>query len=442
MSLFEKIEMDPMEPAPPQRSSRSWRGAEKLTVRYLLGPKLITFFAPLLILPFLEIFVEEGLFAFQLICVIGLLGCLHIWADCLLTLDVTFLPDRIVKRSLTGQIVLPTTALYARIGSGEDITLSHVSDKNIRESVKIYRYLISESEHADIIGYLQDAYQVPLKEFRNGVAEVKSGSNRIAIDEYLKAVGSYRMMAAFFVVFAIIAVLTVGLSDNFFGVAYSLPAYPIRLAFIGIAIAVFFLLKRWADVAGRTGTIGVELVMSRLARANGHSFDSAAISVAVAALGLLLFLLFGNALDLYLFLLVGWLYFYDCYPRLSAWERLSVGKSAPEAAPAQAAVLPRRSLQISLVLMSTLAVMSYGENDHYLYANRKDCQDDWGDSSCQEVPGESTSSGGTGGSGGGGRYYGPRYGSGSGRPTHAIGLGSVSRGGFGSLGSFHASFGG
>jgi len=88
------------------------------------------------------------------------------------------------------------------------------------------------------------------------------------------------------------------------------------------------------------------------------------------------------------------------------------------------------------VLMGALALLSYGESSHYLYASRKDCLEDWGDSrDCREA----TSGGGGSYSG---RYYGPRYGSGGGRATRAIGIGSVSRGGFGSLGSFHASFGG
>jgi hypothetical protein len=97
----------------------------------------------------------------------------------------------------------------------------------------------------------------------------------------------------------------------------------------------------------------------------------------------------------------------------------------------------RRSLQVSLVLVGALAVSSYGESQHYLYKSKKDCLDDWGsEQECKEPP-----------AGSGyyrSRYYfGPRYGSyQTGRPTHSVGSVAVSRGGFGSLGGFHASFGG
>lgn len=441
MSLFDKIQFDGTgyEPGSPERSLRKWKEGEAFTIRYLLWPKAVTLISGLILFPLVQLLLEWNFFVLQLICLIGLVFCLQIAADCLLTTEIMFTPDRIFKRGLFSLAELPATDLKLRIGKQQELKLAHGSEQNLRESITVYRYLISEDDYADALGYLQDVYRLGAEE---GAADSTKGCNRIALDGFLRSVRSYRLMAAFFVFFLLIAVFTVGLSDVFTGIALSLPAFPIRVACMAAALLGFFLIRHWSAASRRGRTDGVEPVMKRLERADLGAFYSATVAVVVAALGLLLFVMFGNALDLYLFTVVGWLYFRDGYPPLSTWERLSAGKPAPEDATVPNAALPRRSLQVSLVLMSTLAVMSYGESNHYLYANKKDCQDDWGDAACQEAPGDSTGGGGSGGGGGGGRYYGPRYGSGTGRPSRAIGVGSISRGGFGSLGGFHASFGG
>jgi hypothetical protein len=86
--------------------------------------------------------------------------------------------------------------------------------------------------------------------------------------------------------------------------------------------------------------------------------------------------------------------------------------------------------------MGALAMTSYGQSNNYLYKSKKDCLDDWGsEQSCVEPP-PGSSHYRTG------YYYGPRYGSYTRTGSRSIGAVSVSRGGFGSLGSFHSSFGG
>ncbi|MBJ6749075.1 hypothetical protein [Geomonas anaerohicana] len=439
MALFEKISFDNMEDQPgrPERSLRSWQEGETLTIRYRLWPKLTTLITPVVLLPLFQLFLEDGFFVFQILCVVALVACWEIGADCLLTQEIMLTPDRIFKTGLLGIQEIPVYDLKLQVDKQENLKLHHGSDKNLRESIKVYRYLISDDDFADALGYLQDVHHVSFTNKTVGATE--SHCSRIALDQFLKSAGSYRLMAGFFLLFALIAIFTVGLSDVFMGMALSLPAYPIRICGIALAVAGFFLIRHWSAPSRRNGEAGVAPVMARLERADLNAFYCATVAVVVAGIGLVLFILFGNALDLYLFMVVAWFYFRDGYPRLSTWEALAAGKTAPESSVAPAQLLPRRSLQISLVLMGTLAVMSYGEENHYLYANKKDCQDDWGDSSCREVPGE----GGGGGSYGGSvHYYGPRYGSGSGRAARAVGVTSVSRGGFGSLGGFHAGFGG
>ena len=104
----------------------------------------------------------------------------------------------------------------------------------------------------------------------------------------------------------------------------------------------------------------------------------------------------------------------------------------------------RRTLQISLVLIGTLAVAGCGEKgQRHLYKSKQDCLDDWGndEKSCEEVQKGSRHY-----SSGMHYYYGPWYRSGtifSGRQgSRAISTMNISRGGFGSLSGFHSGRGG
>ncbi len=96
----------------------------------------------------------------------------------------------------------------------------------------------------------------------------------------------------------------------------------------------------------------------------------------------------------------------------------------------------RATLQISLVLIGLVTVAGCGEKQQRsVYKNRQDCLDDWGgnDKDCQE-PQQGSQHYRTG------YYYGPNYG-GAYRPSRSVGVTSVSRGGFGSIGHFFSSGG-
>jgi len=102
----------------------------------------------------------------------------------------------------------------------------------------------------------------------------------------------------------------------------------------------------------------------------------------------------------------------------------------------------RSSLQISLVLIGgMLTIGGCGKDERHLYKSRQDCLDDWGGDpkNCEEVKKEDRNYSR------GGFFYGPRFTSGRtypGQGSRSIRTVSVSRGGFGSLSSFHSSFGG
>jgi hypothetical protein len=121
-------------------------------------------------------------------------------------------------------------------------------------------------------------------------------------------------------------------------------------------------------------------------------------------------------------LLIGAGYYYDFYPRLSEMER-SLQTSAPFTQSVQTNV-PRRSLQVSLVLLGGLSLAGYAGSQADFRIRQNNCKDNNGN------PAECQSSSG-GGSGSGYRSIGS-----------SSNYSSIRRGGFGFFGGSHSSFGG
>ena len=103
----------------------------------------------------------------------------------------------------------------------------------------------------------------------------------------------------------------------------------------------------------------------------------------------------------------------------------------------------RSSIQVSLVLIGVMALAGCGKDNRHVYKNKQDCLDDWANDpkNCEEIKPDDKNYR----SYGHGYFYGPRYTLGrtySGQGSRSVSTVSVSRGGFGSLSSFHSSFGG
>ncbi|HEX9024566.1 MAG TPA: hypothetical protein VF799_12080 [Geobacteraceae bacterium] len=437
MGLFEKISFEPIEiedAGETPRSTRQWAKNETFTVEYFFGKKWLLFIYPFVFLPVALTFLEEGFFPLEMAAVGGIIFGICYVIEPLTTRDITFSPEGIVRRGTFGRTVIPAGSLLMKANS-QCIRFFHGTRKNFRESVPVHRYLIEAEEAADILKYAEDVYHVSANAKLAGTTrEGKGSQGSLALQEYRKAASSYLLMSLIFVLFVLVALFTVGLTGRFYGLAPALPSLPVRLACIALATGGFLMLRRLKTEGRGSGTAPLPLEV-RLKKMESAAFIPAVAAGAMGCLGLVLLLLFGNRLDFYLFMLVGVLCFYDYYPRLSAWED-TVGETPAEAAKEASSLTPRRSLQISLVLMGALAVASQGESRHYIYNSRQDCLEDWGGGQdCREAPPGSSHYGTH-------TYYGPRYGSGTGRAPRSIGVGTVSRGGFGSFGSFHASFGG
>lgn len=261
-----------------------------------------------------------------------------------------------------------------------------------------------------------------------------SKPDRYLNNEFSKATGTYRAVAWFIALAALVVLLTAGLEDNFGGFATLLPPFPTRLFAILLALLAYPLLRRLYPKLPDSEDKSLPLE-SRMKLLADRAFYSALISAGVTLIGLTVFFLFGNLLDFFLFLGASLFYYFDFYPKIAHWE-IQYRPRKAEDTDNQLPPVPRRSLKVSLVLMGALALVSQGESRQYLYSSRQDCLSDWGDErDCQQPPRGSAHYGTH-------WWYGPRYGTAAGRVTRSVGVASVSRGGFGSLGSFHASFGG
>ena len=98
----------------------------------------------------------------------------------------------------------------------------------------------------------------------------------------------------------------------------------------------------------------------------------------------------------------------------------------------------KSSLHVTLVLIGLVALSGCSDEKRHVYRSKQDCMEDWGsDKDCEEAPAGSRHYHT-------GYWYGPRWSGSSyaGRGVRSISSVTVSRGGFGRLGSFHSALGG
>ncbi|WP_155931180.1 hypothetical protein [Methylomonas sp. 11b] len=351
-----------------------------------------------------------------------LLGAYWAWVilGTMSTISITLYPDKIVKRSWLGETTIPTHALLVADSQDQDGAKSwrffHGSNKNTRESIQVAGNFLSPELRLWLDSYRRNIYRL------GSFSSRPLSSNSAVCVEFDKALSSFRFMAVltgvYLLVYVIYATMLYWQYPVFAGYAPQLPVWPVRVLFVAIALAAYPLLQ-----ALTKPPVNVPNYSLRVAQAQQQAFRSALIANGVAWLGLPLFLLCGNRLDFYLMLLIGAIYYYDFYPRLSTWE--SILQAAPEAQSVQVTV-PRRSMQVSLALLGGLSLASYAGNPNDFRIRQQDCVDDMGN------PVECKSSG-SHGSGSGSSYRGN-----GGSDSHS----STRRGGFGFFGGSHSSFGG
>ena len=429
---------------------------EPLVARYLPEKKVFVVIGAICVLWLLILGITSNEFALHLLSVALLVPYLVLLVECLATRQVTLTSDRVIKeRWFFGESTIPASKVIMTADAAK-IRFYHGSMQNLRERITVRRFMVGKEMFDRLKIAAVSRFDILLKEEQKGEGESVAcqgsgaGKDRKVsaqlLGEYHKAVKDYRVTLFLFSLYAIVMVFIVGLSDDFNGIAKSIPDDGVRLAAILLTVAAYLLLRQinplLQPAASAEARQQEKLTWNeRLSSAKKSAFRSSLVIINVGTGGFCLFLLTGNLLDFYLFMTVAGLFYTDFFPRLSVWERLCKTEADAPTPTADTLRLPlparRRSLQVSLVLMGTLAVSSYGDSRHYLYKNRKDCLDDWGGNAqdCSE-PGQGSHYYRSG------YWYGPSYDRGGGRATRAVGATMVSRGGFGSMGSFHASHGG
>jgi uncharacterized membrane protein YgcG len=380
---------------------------QKLTIVYSLWKKLLALLCLALVIFLAWLGLCSNFFILEVILV--LLSSYVAWdiLGIINTRSITFYPDKIVKAGYFGETPIPTHALVT--GYRKQATyFFHGLDRNIRESIKVSDGCLSAELRLWLNNYHRNVYHI------GSFARTPISQNSVVSIEFGKAVSSFRFMTVMTAVYLLLYVIVAAFLNErywaFNGYAPNLPEVPLRLLFVGIALGGYGVLRRLAAPLPPEPVYTV-----KLRRAHQRAFRSALVANGAAWLGLPLFLLCGNKLDFYLMLLIGAGFYYDFYPRLSDWERL-LKNSAPSAPPVQA-MIPRRSLQVSLALLGGLSLAGYAGNPADFRIRQNNCQDNNGNAAeCQ-----SSSSGGSGSS-----YH----------------HNSIRRGGFGSFGGSHFSFGG
>ena len=430
-------------------------GSEPLVARYIPGKKTAVIIGAVFFLWLLILGINSNEFALHLLSVALLAADIVFLVECLATRQVTLEADRVIKeRWFFGESTIPADKVVMTADSAK-IHFYHGSKQNLRERITVRRFMVGQEMFDRLKIAAVKRFDILLKEEKvEGTVTACEGSGAgkerkvgaLLLGAYHKAVRDHRVALFLFSLYAIVVVFIVGLSDDFNGIAASIPTNGVRFGAILLTVAAYLLLTRinpaLPSAVSTESRQRDKLTWDELlSAAKKSAFHSALVIINIGTCGFCLFLLTGNLLDFYLFMAVSCLLYTDFYPRLSVWERSckAVEHAAPNAATPLREPFParRRSLQISLVLLGTLAVSSYGDSRHYLYKNRKDCLDDWGGNAqdCSE-PGQWSHYYRSG------YWYGPRYGQGGSRPVRSVGATMVSRGGFGSLGSFHASHGG
>jgi hypothetical protein len=355
--------------------------------------------------------------------VLVLLGAYLFWDmfDTLNTRSITCFPDQIVKTRYFSQISIPTNTLIVKDHPREWISqFFHGSKMNIRESVKIKYWCLPVEFKLFLQSYLRNHYKI------GSFSQHQAANNKtIACVQFEEAASTFQLMTVLTVIYLVCYVIYASYLaweyQEFNGYAGDLPHWPLRLLFWGVALAAYGLLV-WLAHPPEPGDYS-----TKVRNAQQRALYSVLTASAVAWLGFPLFLLFGDKLDFYVFLLLGICYFYGFFPRLSDWE-LIVQTTIPKSLnPPQ-----RRSLHVSLALAGGLSVLGFANNSTNFRVGHPDCRDSNG-TACNSGSGAIHSYFGGNGSGAG-------YG-GYDADKPAI-RSTVNRGGFGSFGRFLGSFGG
>ncbi|WP_347989838.1 hypothetical protein [Methylomonas sp. AM2-LC] len=408
--------------------------ANKLTIYYSLWKKLLALVGFSLVLWLCWLGIQSQIYILEVCCVLLAVYLIALLGDIINTRSISFYPEQIVKSGYLFSSTLPSNALcVANHPQLHSRRLLHGSAQNWRESINVHTWLIGPEMLLWLNSYQRNTYQIGT--FRAEPVHGKSA----ACMQFESAAAAFRY-ASVLTLFNLLCYIFFATSiawqyAEFTGYVTHLSATPVRLLCVGLALVVYALLYQLAKSPSATGLS----YQDKTRRAQKRALYSALLINALVWIGLPLFLSFGNKLDYYVFLLVGICFYAGFYPRLTDWEIWVQTGNALEHNPAPPIPNQRRSMQVSLAVLSSLSMAAYLNHPNDFRIAQPPCQDPNAmPQACNTANNSTGGNGGSGGAGSGsGRYtrssYGSRWDS---NPSE------VRRGGFGGFGRFFSGFGG
>ncbi|MGD0959512.1 MAG: hypothetical protein ABSB19_06870 [Methylomonas sp.] len=340
---------------------------ETLTIRYLIHKKLLVcLFSVTIAWLLLPATLYSDFFIIEICVVLGLSWLVWRLFDIVTTQDITFYPDRIVKTNFLRQTVLPSGALVLK-SRRLSLCLYHAAESNIRESVVLAIGLIDPKTKSWLEGYLRDKYKI-------SIYAAKYPPSKNAYQEFGKVLTTFsvlKILAGLYLCAYLIYATYLSRQPLVFN-GYAVDVSPLFLHLLFIVLAVFANLLSLELLKSAENRQPAPPLSVRLYRARRGYLYAALIAALVAGMGLPLFLLTGDKLDFYAFFLVGVLYFHQFYPRLTLWEKICKSNEALVIDESPAAS-PRRSLQVSLVLLGGLTLLTQNKQQTDFLINSHRC---------------------------------------------------------------------
>jgi len=290
----------------------------------------------------------------EMIIVLGSVFLFSWLFDIATTQKINFYPDRVEKINFLWTTVIPVNSIVIK----KDYDFSYIrffygSKDNIRESFKVYNKLLSRDLAPEIINYIESVYEINMdNQYRKNEDSFNKEFNYAAsvFRQYLTFSVIYLAVYQGFQIYYLINSNTVVANE------FSNNILLARLAVFAGVLAGYLQLKRLALV--------YELNMpafSLMNKMESSYIYSVVIICNIAIMGLPLFIYTANKLDFYALLLVSILFFYEFYPRLSVIERVCQGNRLTTLQNQKHLTIPRRSLEVSLILAGSLTVAGHAE---------------------------------------------------------------------------------
>lgn len=254
-----------------------------------------------------------------------------------------FYLDRIEQISWRYKTTIPTSALICDSSGENKIRLIHGLTENKNESITIHLSLLGKKQKQDIEEYLNQKYKLNSEAYRTNPSQKIDQKAKIA---FLKAENRYFIYKLILYTFAIIAFFTISVfisneEQTLFNIEVFYLPQPIwhLLGLIG-CIVVYRLLSFVNNRDAQSGKFSAGLIIF----ISGFTF----------LFGSVLYDQFGFRPDFYFFALVNYWLIQDFSPRLTQFENTSFYDTQTPSH------RPRRSLNISLVLLGSLTTLSGG----------------------------------------------------------------------------------